>query len=215
MHAGQHNTSTTVRFVVVLVCVCVCVCVCVRKKKKKRNCRWPKQPLRAVWCKTRLLNSGGQFDQLCNLIGGAILARSTMLAHSPAIIAYGDGRPRSKVQGACVRACVLACVCVHVRVCVRACVCPELSSPLHGDRRSTFKVHAGRACVHVHLCVCVCACMRVCTRVRVGVGLLHTSIFCNLSVECLSHEVYSKVCVVVSRLCVVSRVTDGDVVLTS
>ena len=56
-----------------------------------------KQPMRAVWCKTRLLNSGGQFDQLCNLIGGAILARSTMLARSPAIIAYGDGCPRSKV----------------------------------------------------------------------------------------------------------------------
>ena len=58
-----------------------------------------KQPLGAVSCKTRLFNSGGQFDQLCNLIGGAILARSTMLAHSRAIIAYGDGRPRSKVQG--------------------------------------------------------------------------------------------------------------------
>ena len=41
-----------------------------------------KQPLGAVWCKTRLFNSGGQFDQLCNLIGGAILARSTKLAHS-------------------------------------------------------------------------------------------------------------------------------------
>ena len=75
----------------------------VEKKKKKRGIvAGQKQPLRAVWCKTRLLNSGGQFDQLCNLIGGAILARSTMLAHSPAIIAYGDGRPRSKV---CVRAC--------------------------------------------------------------------------------------------------------------
>ena len=87
----------------VCVRVCVCVCVCV---PARRNCRWPKQPLRAVWCKTRLLNSGGQFDQLCNLIGGAILARSTMLAHSPAIIAYGDGRPRSKV-------CVCVCVWIH------------------------------------------------------------------------------------------------------
>ena len=35
-----------------------------------------KQPLGAVWCKTRLFNSGGQFDQLCNFIGGAILARA-------------------------------------------------------------------------------------------------------------------------------------------
>ena len=33
------------------------------------------QPLGAVWCKTRLLNSGGQFDRLCNLISGAILAQ--------------------------------------------------------------------------------------------------------------------------------------------
>ena len=51
-----------------------------------------------MWCKTRLFNSGGQFDQPCNLIGGAILARSTMLAHSQAIIAYGDAWA-SKVQG--------------------------------------------------------------------------------------------------------------------
>ena len=28
-----------------------------------------------MWCKTRLFNSGGQFDQLFNLIDGAILAR--------------------------------------------------------------------------------------------------------------------------------------------
>ena len=33
------------------------------------------QPLRAVWCNTRLLNSGGQFDQTCNLFGGAIPAQ--------------------------------------------------------------------------------------------------------------------------------------------
>ena len=65
----------------------------------KKKTAGQKQPLGAVSCKTRLFNSGGQFDQLCNLIGGAILARSTMLAHSRAIIAYGDGRPRSKVQG--------------------------------------------------------------------------------------------------------------------
>ena len=55
------------------------------KVYKKLNCRWPKtatgscvvqdQPLGAVLCKTRLLNSGGQFDRLCNLIGGAILAQ--------------------------------------------------------------------------------------------------------------------------------------------
>ena len=76
----------------------------VEKKRKKRKRKGivagQKQPLKAVWCKTRLLNSGSQFDQLCNLIGGAILARSTMLAHSPAIIAYG--RWASKVQGVCV-----------------------------------------------------------------------------------------------------------------
>ena len=88
------------------MCVCMCVCVHVFVAGQK-------QPLRAVWCKTRLLNSGGQFDQLCNLIGGAILARSTMLAHSPAIIAYGDGRPRSKV-------CTRVCACVRVFACVCA-----------------------------------------------------------------------------------------------
>ena len=74
-----------------------------------------KQPLGAVWCKTRVFNSGGQFDQLCNLIGGAILARSTMLAHSRAIIAYGDGRPRSKV-------CVCVCVCVYLSLFAFVCI---------------------------------------------------------------------------------------------
>ena len=94
-----------------------------RKKKeeeKKGIVAGQKQPLGAVWCKTRLFNSGGQFDQLCNLIGGAILARSTMLAHSRATIAYGDGRPRSKVF-ACVF--VYVCVCVCMCVCVYVCVC--------------------------------------------------------------------------------------------
>ena len=82
-------------------CVCVCVCVHVflllrylrvitnsqmcmseymwwkKKKKKKKNgiVTGQNQPLRAVWCNTRLLNSGGQFDQTCNLFGGAIPAQ--------------------------------------------------------------------------------------------------------------------------------------------
>ena len=33
-----------------------------------------KQALGAVWWKTRLFNSGGQFDQFCNPIDGAFLA---------------------------------------------------------------------------------------------------------------------------------------------
>ena len=65
-----------------------------------------KQPLGAVWCKTRLLNSGGQFDRLCNLIGGAILAQ-VMCA-----CAYDYHRLRrlvSKGVCMCVRACVRGC----------------------------------------------------------------------------------------------------------
>ena len=57
-------------------------CVCAlwenlleKKKKKKGFVTRQKQPLRAAWCKTKLVNSGGQFDQLCNLINGAILAQ--------------------------------------------------------------------------------------------------------------------------------------------
>ena len=48
-----------------------------KKKKKKKNgiVTGQNQPLRAVWCNTRLLNSGGQFDQTCNLFGGAIPAQ--------------------------------------------------------------------------------------------------------------------------------------------
>ena len=87
-----------------------------RKKEKKGIVAGQQQPLGPVWCKTRLFNSGGQFDQLCNLIGGAILARSTMLAHSQAIIAYGDGRPRSKV---CVSVCVCLCLWCCGAVCAR------------------------------------------------------------------------------------------------
>ena len=50
----------------------MCVCVCEEIKKGIIT----GQNLGAVWCKTRLLNGGGQFDQLCNLIDGAILARA-------------------------------------------------------------------------------------------------------------------------------------------
>ena len=46
-----------------------------KKKKKKGIVTGQNQPLRAVWCKTRLLNSGGQFDQTCDLFGGAIPAQ--------------------------------------------------------------------------------------------------------------------------------------------
>ena len=78
------------------------------KKKKKRNCHWPKtatgscvvqdQALQQWWS----IRSALQHYRWCNS------GTSTMLVHSRAIIAYGDGRPRSKVQGVC------ACVCVHV-----------------------------------------------------------------------------------------------------
>ena len=64
-----------------------------RKKKKGGIVAGQKQPLGAVWCKTRLFNSGGQFDpdRWCNS------STSTMLAHSRAIIAYDNGR--SKIRG--------------------------------------------------------------------------------------------------------------------
>ena len=45
------------------------------KKEKKGIVTGQNQPLRSVWCKTRLLNSGGQFDRTCNLYGGAIPAQ--------------------------------------------------------------------------------------------------------------------------------------------
>ena len=54
-------------------CCRLCVRVSSKKKGKKREivtCQ--KQPLRAVWCKTRLLNRGSQFDQPGDLFGGAI-----------------------------------------------------------------------------------------------------------------------------------------------
>ena len=59
-------------------CVCLSTCGAKKKKKKKKKkgiVTGQNQPLRAVWCNTRLLNSGGQFDQTCNLFGGAIPAQ--------------------------------------------------------------------------------------------------------------------------------------------
>ena len=82
------------------------------KKEEEGIVAGLKQALGAVWWKTRLFNSGGQFDKLCNLIDVCNSGMSNMLAHRRAISAYGDGR--SKVQGVCV------CVCVCV---VRTCMC--------------------------------------------------------------------------------------------
>ena len=122
-------------------CVHACVCVC----EKKGFVAGQKQPLGAVWCKTRLFNSGGQFDQLCKLIGGAILARSTILAHSRY---HRLRRWASKVQGVSVYvcACVCVCACLCMRMCVCMCVC---------------------VCVCMCVCVCVCACVCVCVCVCV------------------------------------------------
>ena len=77
--------------------------MCVYVKNEKNGIvAGQKQPLGAVWCKTRLLNSGGQFNQLCNLINSAILAHAYIVElSSPTTM----GVPR-----VCVRACVRACV---------------------------------------------------------------------------------------------------------
>ena len=84
-----------------------------RREKKEGIVTGQTQPLEL--CGTRpgsstvVVNSALQPDRWCNS------GMSTMLAHSRAIIAYGDGR--SKVQ-----VCVCVRVCVCVCVCVRACV---------------------------------------------------------------------------------------------
>ena len=76
----NSSSFKSVVCVCVRVCVCVCVCVCVFMEA---------------------------YVRVCIIGGGAILARSTMLAHSRAIIAYGDGRPRPKV-------CIIMCVRMRV-----------------------------------------------------------------------------------------------------
>ena len=45
-----------------------------KKEKEKKELSLAKNS--QVWCETKLLNSGGQFDQTCNLVGGAILAQA-------------------------------------------------------------------------------------------------------------------------------------------
>ena len=120
------------------MCVCVCtrVCVSVRTvshvfffsvsgslsmRGGKRNCRWPKTATGSCvvqdqapqqWLSVRSALQPGRW---CNS------GTSTMLAHSRAIIAYGDGC--SKFQD----------------VCVRACVCGSLS---HALRTSTIRLGA-------------------------------------------------------------------------
>ena len=81
------------------------------KKEEEEIVAGQKQALEAVWWKTRLFNSGGQFDQLCNPIDVCNSGTSNMLAHRRAIIAYGNGRSRSKV-----------CMCVCMHVCAHAIV---------------------------------------------------------------------------------------------
>ena len=82
-----------------------CVCLSMhggQKKKKKRNCRWPKTATGSCVVQDQApqqwwsIRSALQPDRWCNS------GTSTMLAHSRAIIAYGDGRPR----------CGSVCMCV-------------------------------------------------------------------------------------------------------
>ena len=73
-------------------------CVCLSMHGRQKNC-WPKTATGSCVVQDQALPQWWSIRSACNLIGGAILARSTMLAHSRAIITYGDGRPRSKVQG--------------------------------------------------------------------------------------------------------------------
>ena len=106
----------------VCVCVCVGVRVCVCRCVCGGVCRcvcggvwvWPKIGTGScVLCKTRLLNSGGQFDQLCNLIGGAILAQVLCAC------AYDYHLLRRWVSKG-----PIMCVCVSTRKCtVCVCVC--------------------------------------------------------------------------------------------
>ena len=93
------------------------MCVCVYEKEKNCHCR--QQPLGAVWCKTRLLNSGGQFDQPCNLFDGAILAQVICAS------AYDCRRWVSKGPEVCVwvRAYVCTCTCMCTCVCMCTCMC--------------------------------------------------------------------------------------------
>ena len=93
----------------VRVCVHARVCVCVYgcqmcmseyawwKNKQKGIVANQKQPLGAVWCKTRLFNSGGQFDQHCNLTNGVILARALCERIGELSSPMAMGVPRSKV----------------------------------------------------------------------------------------------------------------------
>ena len=118
-----------------------------KKVYKKLNSHWPKQPLEAVWCKTRLLNSGGQFDRLRNLIGCAILAQVLCAC------VYDYHRLRRWVSKGpkvfCVCWCVRLCVCVCVHVCVRACMYACVSACVY-------------ACVSAFLCVYACVRVRMC-----------------------------------------------------
>ena len=77
-HAGDLYSSglTETRRMCVCVCVCVCACACVRVCVRA--------------CVTKLLKSGDQFDQLCNLTDGAILCLRIFVLSSAAPTSLPD-----------------------------------------------------------------------------------------------------------------------------
>ena len=125
-------------------CLLECVCTCEEKRRGKKkelsltkNSHWklcgvdqaPQQ-----WWSTR---SVLQSVRWCNS------ETSTMLMHSWAIIAYGDGR--SRVQGVCV--CVCLCVCVFV--CLYVCVCVCARARVYTYRYlPLYLLHVGNARLH-------------------------------------------------------------------
>ena len=119
------------------------------------------------------IRSDLQPDRWCNS------GTSTMLAHSRAIIAYGDGR--SKVQGVCVCVCVCVCMCAHERVrrhvCVYdrsdillstafqlacACCCQTLRRPLVCPFMSCCHCRRRCSCRCCRCCRCCCCCCCCC-----------------------------------------------------
>ena len=68
-----------------------------------------------MWCETRLLSSGGQFDQTSNMLAGAVPAQDIYARRETFLsLQLCDGQ----VQGVCVSMRAFAFMCVYVFVCV-------------------------------------------------------------------------------------------------
>ena len=98
--------------------MCMSEYECIGGKRKRKELSLAKN---SHW----LLNSAGQLNRLCNLIGGAILSTTMGLQRYKGPKVCVSVRARVCV---CLLVCVCVCVCVCVFACMGVCMCVGLGA---------------------------------------------------------------------------------------